>query len=429
MKLGKGLKAVCLVAALGLGLSACSTGTDNNKGEASTDGNVELTMSAWNIQTTPEFQALIDGFEAQNSNIKITLKEYDANEYENLMLTDMTAGKTPDIITVKQAKYSYQWSPNLLDVTDVVKALPGNVGGADSYKVDDKNYAVPYRQDSWVLYYNKDLFDKAKVAYPDGTWTWKDYADAAKKLTEGSGVKGTYEHSWESTIQGFANAQGGSNIFSANYEYMKPYYETVLGLQDNGYQETYGNVTTNKLTYQATFGKQQAAMMLMGSWYTSTLVSQQASGEADNFNWGIAPAPQKDSSTTGTDKTPITFGDPTGIGLSANIADNKKAAGEKFLTYIASEDAAQRLAKIGMVSSLSNDTVADAYFAQKGMPTDDLSKFAMFTHKTDAQNPAGEFTMQIQTILNQMHSSIMSESSSIDDAIAEANKKVANKDW
>jgi multiple sugar transport system substrate-binding protein len=31
-----------------------------------------------------------------------------------------------------------------------------------------------------VLYYNKDLFDKAGVAYPNDKWTWKDFVQQPK---------------------------------------------------------------------------------------------------------------------------------------------------------------------------------------------------------------------------------------------------------
>lgn len=34
-----------------------------------------------------------------------------------------------------------------------------------------------------ILYYNKDIFDAAGVAYPDDTWTWTTFMDAAEKLT------------------------------------------------------------------------------------------------------------------------------------------------------------------------------------------------------------------------------------------------------
>ena len=34
-----------------------------------------------------------------------------------------------------------------------------------------------------ILYYNKDLLDKAGVKYPDENWKWDDLLAAAEKLT------------------------------------------------------------------------------------------------------------------------------------------------------------------------------------------------------------------------------------------------------
>ena len=34
-----------------------------------------------------------------------------------------------------------------------------------------------------MLYYNKEIFDEAGVAYPTDSWTWDDLLAAAKKLT------------------------------------------------------------------------------------------------------------------------------------------------------------------------------------------------------------------------------------------------------
>ncbi|MDR1800059.1 MAG: extracellular solute-binding protein [Bifidobacteriaceae bacterium] len=390
---------------------------------------IVLSMSGWSLETTPEFQVLADAFHAANPNVTVELREYDPNDYETLMLADMSSGSATDIITIKQAKFTTQWAEGgqLMDISDIVSGLPANVSGAGSYTVSGVNYGVPYRQDSWVLFYNKDLFDQAGVATPDGTWTWDKYAEVAKELASKlDGVKGTYEHSWQSTLQGFAQAQtpGADLAGGQDYSYLKPYYERVLDLQDSGAQETYANITTNSLTYQANFGKQSAAMMAMGSWYVATLISQQASGDADTFNWGIAPVPQYDESTTGTDKVPVTFGDPTGLAINANIDPAKLDAAKAFLQFAASEEAGVALAGIGILSSVASDAVTEAYFAQSGIPTDDLSKFAIGTHETKPENPQSPYIAAIQSALGEAHTAIMSESSSIDDAIAMATETI-----
>ena len=52
----------------------------------------------------------------------------------------------------------------------------------EAFATGGKQYALPYSYSTVVLVYNKDLFDKAGVAYPTDSWTWKDVDDAATKI-------------------------------------------------------------------------------------------------------------------------------------------------------------------------------------------------------------------------------------------------------
>lgn len=419
------LAAGSIAAVAALTLAGCSGGSDTG-GSADPDAPVTLTLSGWSIDTTPEFQTLADAFTEDHPNVTIELKEYDATEYNTLVTADLAAGSGPDIITQKEVKYvtTFQEGGQLLDVSDV--PLPDGISGTDSYEVDGAAYAVPYRQDSWVLFYNKALFDAAGVEHPDGSWTWDDYTDAAEALTTDAS-KGAYLHRWQSTVQGFANAQTGTSVLDGDFSNMTDYYDSTLALQDAGSQVDFNTSTANQLTYQGEFGTQKAAMMLMGTWYTATLIAQQASGEANDFEWGIAPAPQLDDKTTGTDNTPVTFGDPTGFGINANIDSAKTDAAKQFLEFAASEEAAQALAEIGITPALTNDAVVESYFGVEGAPTDDLSKFAWSTHEVLPENPTSNKTATIQGILADLHTAVMSGSVSVDDAIKTAEDRVKNE--
>lgn len=415
-----------------LALAGCSSSGDDAAAPEESSGPVTLTMSGWSLDTTPEFQKLADAFHEKNPDVTIELKGYDAAEYNTLVTADLAAGSAPDIITQKEVKYvpTFVNGGQLLDVSDV--KLPDDISGAKSYEVDGTAYAVPYRNDSWVLYYNKALFDQAGVDYPDGTWTWDDYADAADALTKGltaagSAAKGAYLHNWQSTVQGFANAQTDSDILKGKYDYMEPFYERQLAMQDAGDQVDYNTAKANQLTYQGEFGKQNAAMLPMGTWFVATLIAQQASGDADTFDWGIAPIPQESSKTTGLDNTPVTFGDPTGLGINAAIDKSKVAAAKDFLAFAAGEEGAQVLAGIGITPALLTDAVVDTYFSVDGAPSDDLSKFAYSTHEVHPENPTSDKTAAIQGILADMHTAIMSGSQSPADAIKEAQDRVANE--
>jgi multiple sugar transport system substrate-binding protein len=417
-------------AALSLILTGCGSGDDSE----SSSGPITLTLAGWSLSTTPEFKTLADGFHAGHPDVTVELKEYDATNYDTQMIADLAAGKAPDIYVQKNLKnfYTYQNGKQLLDVSDVAGKLGDKVGGLNQYERDGKTYAIPYRQDSWVLYYNKTLFAKAGVKTPDGSWTWDDYAAASKLLTTnlkaaGSKALGDYQHTWQSTLQGFALAQSpGASLDGGDYSYLKPYYTRALDLQTAGAQVKLGDATTNSLTYQAQFGKQSAAMMTIGTWYIATLLKQQASGEADKFEWGIAPAPQLTKATTGTSATPVTFGDPTGLGINPKINKNEVDAAKQFLAYAAGPDGAKALAGIG-ITPADTDAVKDSFFQLAGVPTDDLSKFTFATHDTKPENPVAATTTALQNILNDLHTAVLSGSKDVDTAIAEAQDRAKNE--
>ncbi|QOC91370.1 ABC transporter substrate-binding protein [Micromonospora craniellae] len=422
--------AVCTAMALTLLLAGCG-GEDE---PVDPNAPVTITLAGWSLSSTPEFKTLADGFRATHPNVTVELKEYDAANYDTQMIADLAAGTAPDVYVLKNLKnfYTYQSGGQLLDVSDAGSVL-GALPALAPYQVDGKTYAVPYRQDSWVLYYNKDLFDTAKVPHPTGDWTWDDYAAMAKRLTAGlkaagSTATGAYQHVWQSTAQGFALAQTpGADLLSGDYAYLKPYYQRSLDLQAAGAQPTFGTANTNKLTYQAQFGKQQSAMLLMGTWYVATLLNQRTSGDADTFEWGIAPAPQHDRSTTGTSATPVTFGDPTGMGINPKISKSKVPAAQAFLAYVAGEDAGKALAGIGITPARATAPITETLFALDGVPDDALSKFAYGTHEIRPENPVSRHTTGIQNVLADLHSAVMSDSKSLDEAITEAQARARSE--
>jgi multiple sugar transport system substrate-binding protein len=393
-----------------------------------TQAPVTLTMAAWSLSSTPEFKTLTEAFTKANPSITIQLKEYKAgNDYDTQMIADLAAGVAPDLYILKNLNnvFTYQDGKQLMDVSDVAAGYDSKTSGLPFYKVGGKTWAIPYRQDSWYLFYDKDMFDKAGVAIPDGKWTWDDYAAAAGKLSKGLGggdVYGAYQHRWQSTVQGFATAQTpGASILGGDVSYMKPYYDRVVAMQDSGAQVKFATSSTNSLTYQSQFGKQKAAMLIMGSWYVASYLAQVGTGDAVKFNWGVAPVPQRDSSTV---SNPVTFGDPTGIGINPAIEKSKVDAAKKFLAFIGGQDAAVALASIGIVPAYTSDAVTTAFFALKGVPTDTLSKFTFGTHDTRPENQVDAKNPKIQAILNDMNTSIMSGSSTVDAAITKAQSRI-----
>ncbi|OZG64261.1 ABC transporter substrate-binding protein [Bifidobacterium eulemuris] len=433
------LVACALVASM---LTACG-GTSGNEGEENVafdpEAKTTITLGAWTVSQNPEWQTMVDAFTEEYPNVTIEIKEYSADDYDKQLTADISGHQQPDVMPIKTMATYYTYaigSGGFADLTDVAQSYDGDENiDLSALEIDGKYYALPYKNDSWVLYYNKDMFEKAGVDAPDGTWTWDDYTEAAKELKEklpeagydADSVYPTYLHSWMATVQSFATAQSDAydQFFAADFSYMKPYYERALEWQDEGLTIDYNTAFTTKVQYQSQFGTQKAAMMPMGTWYISSLLKSQKSGDSDDFEWGLAPIPQNPDGQTSD--MPMTFGDPGSFAVSSEISGQELAAAKEFVKWVAGEDGSKVLASIGISPAYTSQTVVDAFFSAEGMPQDQLSRDAWQKHDRGPENPVGDHTQVIQNLLGTAHSSIMSESQSIDDALAEASQNIKDQ--
>jgi multiple sugar transport system substrate-binding protein len=78
----------------------------------------------------------------------------------------------------------------------------------EAMRVDGHIYALPQDNAVYGLYYNKDLFDAAGMAYPDSSLTWEDLRAAARKLTKGN-VHGLSLQMWSWPFLHFYAQAGG----------------------------------------------------------------------------------------------------------------------------------------------------------------------------------------------------------------------------
>ncbi|MGO8041099.1 extracellular solute-binding protein, partial [Rhizobium leguminosarum] len=58
------------------------------------------------------------------------------------------------------------------------------VGLIEELTIDGKIYSLPFRSDFLVVYYNKDIFDKAGVPYPTNDMTWAQFDEIGDCLGE-----------------------------------------------------------------------------------------------------------------------------------------------------------------------------------------------------------------------------------------------------
>ncbi|WP_158848698.1 ABC transporter substrate-binding protein [Saccharothrix deserti] len=412
---GRFRRALVALTAVALVTAGCGSG-----GEAAEEsGPVTLTVSVWNLAATPEFQAVFDAFEKANPDVTVQPVDILAEDYPAKVTTMLAGGDTTDVITMKNVTdYSrYASRGQLADVTDLVKSKQDlKLAGLEAFDVEGKYFAMPYRNDYWVLYYNKKMFDAAGIAHPDKL-TWDQYAEIAKKLTKGEGeqkVYGTYHHTWRSVVQAISAAQNDGDQITGDFEFFKDQYEMALDVQKAGATLDFGSA--KQASYRTMFETEKTAMMPMGTWYVAGILKNKAEGKTA-VDWGIAPMPQKPGASGVT-----TFGSPTAFAVNKNAKHT--ATAKKFVEFAAGLEGAKAITKVGVVPSLQSPEITQEYAALEGMPSDELAKTALAPDKTVLEMPVSEHTSDVDTILKEEHELIMVGEKSVEDGIASMRDRV-----
>jgi len=141
---------------------------------------------------TESVQKGLDSFMTQNPNITVEYMPVPHAEYETKLITSMAGGAAADVFFVGTELYrSLHLKGQLLDITEYFEAeleLDYFIPSAASIMViNDRIYGVSSCTVSPILFYNRDIFDKAGLPYPpknpDEAWTWNEFLEVAKQLT------------------------------------------------------------------------------------------------------------------------------------------------------------------------------------------------------------------------------------------------------
>jgi len=392
---------------------------------------VTLKWAIWDESTTQYWGDLKAAYEAANPNVSIEMVDLGSTDYMTVLATELSGtGSDFDVVTIKDVPgYATLVQKNaILPLDDYIASsgvdLAKFAGATDQVVVDGSLYELPFRNDFWVLFYNKDLFDEAGVAYPTNDMTWDQYDALARELTDttfGSQVFGSHYHTWRSTVQLCAVLDGKHTILDGNYDFMKPYYEMITNQEKDGVCRSYADLKAEGLHYSAAFSSGDTAMLNMGSWFIATLITNIASGEYDPAlcgNWGIVKYPHADGVEPGS-----TLGTITGLAVTSASA-NPDAAWD-FVNWCSGEEGAAVMASSGNFPAIMTSEVKDAIASMEGFPTDDNSKAALDVSNLYLEVPYGDKVSEVNSVLDSYHGSIMSGEMTIDEGIAAMNDEVS----
>jgi multiple sugar transport system substrate-binding protein len=176
---------------------------------------VTIHLSTWTSgDEAAQLQKLIDHINAGNTEYQIIHQPL-ATDYYTQIQTQMANGTAADLLWMDQSHLSWAADGSFLLLKDcVANAAPKSAGDTNDYfpgilQIDYQNhmlYGLPWVAQPVVLYYNKNMFDAAKLAYPTARWTWDDFTNAAKALTKDTNGDGTADQ-WGTTATGWPPPQ------------------------------------------------------------------------------------------------------------------------------------------------------------------------------------------------------------------------------
>lgn len=114
------------------------------------------------------------------------------SQYWDLLRTNAAGGELPDVFNMSQDRFFFYASNGALLNLDAYYEEAGvdtsvwGTGMIDPYRWGEERnlYAAPVNWDTIAIYYNQDLFDAAGLDYPTTEWTWDDFAETARALTD-----------------------------------------------------------------------------------------------------------------------------------------------------------------------------------------------------------------------------------------------------
>lgn len=121
--------------------------------------------------------------------IELQVEMVSWGDYLNKHLTSIASQEGPDIIQMgSSVPPVIAAAGGLLDLTPYMDEL----GGMDVYydvgkyycTWDGKMMAIPWGGGGREIYYNKDIYDAAGLEYPSNDWTFEEFTEDAKALTE-----------------------------------------------------------------------------------------------------------------------------------------------------------------------------------------------------------------------------------------------------
>ncbi|GAA3400015.1 ABC transporter substrate-binding protein [Paenibacillus hodogayensis] len=347
---------------------------------------------------------------------QVTLKVIKSGK--GTMIDEVVAsGETPDIISYSLGGLWKLKDLQLLsDLTPLIQThkfdlnrfVDGVVDTVRSYSDNGAFLVMPFELNNNALFYNKDIFDKAGVGYPQDGMTWDQVYDLAKKLVRMDGnvqVNG-FHYNFLNVIyknqlalpfvDAKTNKAAVNNDAWAQWVKVMTAFYTIPGNQPPVDEKT-------------AFLKNQTLAMRTGPNYITELA-------ASNLNWDLVSFPSfSGSSLTGTQMNAPYYAIPP--------ASKNKDAAFQVISYLMSDEVATELARQGRIPIVKSEAVRKEF--GKGIAGLEHKNLAAFFKDTIAKPaPQTKFDGAAKSAFNAMIVSMLGGGKDTNTALRELEETV-----
>jgi len=194
-----GMGAVAIAACAPVGAPAAETGGD---AEAPAGATTEIVFLAQGGADSEKRYLPIQEMHAEvdpDVTVNFIWHPGGAIEIQQKLLTMIAGGEAPDVywthtyINPGLAKRSVPLPLDDLFASDASWSRDAYFAGSIAdFQVNGQQYAMPRETTASVMIYNKTLLEASGATLPTPDWTWDDFVDIAKNVTNGEGAQKVY---------------------------------------------------------------------------------------------------------------------------------------------------------------------------------------------------------------------------------------------
>jgi ABC-type glycerol-3-phosphate transport system substrate-binding protein len=287
---------------------------------------------------------------------------------------------------------------------------------------------------------NKDMLDEAGLEVPKFGWTWDDYREYAKKLTQGEGVDkryGTYFHTWELYMNApaqtmmkdpFLYDDGTTILADPTYKY---FFELRKGMEETDKtSKPYADILAAKLNYRTEFFNEEAAMILTGNF----TIPDPGNTEQypHEFKTAFAPVPVPPAGSEPKDYEGKYF--TSGSQIAMGATSKHKEAAFKLMRFMTTADSDNRMEFSGYKKANNEELLTKLIAGKEDMYDVESLKYSLFSEDIqflDGAQVMTTATSELTKVINDGFSKYMLSDESIDEVqawmVEEATKIINEK--